>query len=343
MPPTFSHQTFFKEIKRIKNLNGLTIGGIDGGLVKRTFTGIDILGYRSCGVTFTYGPSRINHTYYYPSKNPPIQHFATEAPYSLYESDQVGSQLRANFELETAINLLKKNPKKIDFLLMDGSYNDLYETRKTDSSNTEVLLKQRYIELLYDLKEEAHSKGTTVGWIVKDSRLRQFNTVIKDKLPELTKELPELLALDCFNLLESIYDQTLMSYILPASSRSFIVPKKDLSIDPFNPTKSISGFSYYLKTNSFDTPLRIDFFNPDISVPDETVMYRIADRLATIVLILSEFHPMYSFPTPLIEADARSRISNIEFQMLMDSIQQRIPNCIETMNLRRNRSPFRFS
>lgn len=343
LPSTFSHQTVYKEIKRIKDLNGLTIGGIDGGLVKRTFTGIDIIGYRSCGVTFTYGPSSINHTYYYPSKNPPIQLFASDTPYSLYEADQLGSQLRATLEIETAINLLKKNPKKIDFLLMDGSYNDLYDSRNNEALKTDLLFKQRYLDQLHDLKEEAHSKGTTIGWIVKDSRLRQFNLILKEKLPDLIKELPELINLDSFNLLENTYDQALMSYILPAGSRSFILPKRDVYFDSLDSTKLISGFSYYLKTNSFDVPLRIDFFNPDSLFADEALVFRVADRLATIALILSEFHPMYSFPTPLIEADARSRISNIEFQMLMDSIHQRIPNCIETMNLRRSRSPFKFS
>jgi len=59
-----------------------------------------------------------------------------------------------------------------------------------------------------------------------------------------------------------------------------------------------------------------------------------------VILPLSWQHPEYGVPSPILEADARARISNNETQMVIDRLMALSGLTYATLERRRSRNPF---
>ena len=168
-----SKQNIFYNVQK-NNLHGLTIAGVDGGLVKGSFTGINIAAYRAIGVVFQFGRENILKNYYFPNKEPQIKLKSNISPMSNIEWDQLSSLLRANCELKTAIDLIAQKSKfKNKFL---GK------------------LKGEYSRLLQTLMNKSYEKGINLAWIIKDSKLRNFVSIMSSIIPELSIDMHEILS-----------------------------------------------------------------------------------------------------------------------------------------------------
>ncbi len=90
----------------------------------------------------------------------------------------------------------------------------------------------------------------------------------------------------------------------------------------------------YLKTARDDLPLRIE------ALIDKGGGIAQLDRALSVLLPLSWQHPEYGVPTPILEADARARISNNETQLIIDRLMALSGLTYATLERRRSRNPF---
>ncbi|MHA1983229.1 MAG: DNA double-strand break repair nuclease NurA [Candidatus Hodarchaeales archaeon] len=333
-------QKLFYNIQK-NNLHGITIAGVDGGLVKKSFTGVNIAAFRAIGAVFTFGRKNIIKNHYFPNKNPKISLKNFVSPMSNMEWDQISSFLRANSELKLGIDLVSNlTGKKIDFLLMDGSFKEIHVYGSNFKNNILLNLKNEYARLLRDLIDITNKKGVSLAWIVKDSKLRDFSAVIFSLIPELSANMHELMALNSNEILKNLNDQLLMNYVLFPNQRSFIITKEKTS----NANHSVfrtENFSFYLKVVPYDIPIRIDFMIPKNLLVSSKVIST-ADKISSVVCPSSNISSDYSLPSPLIEADARAKISQDKFSSIIELIHNKIPNYFEFKDLKRSRSPFKF-
>ncbi|MFW9930243.1 MAG: DNA double-strand break repair nuclease NurA, partial [Candidatus Thorarchaeota archaeon] len=180
---------------------------------------------------------------------------------------------------------------------------------------------------------------TIIVWVVKDSKVKKFVKTISSFFPDLYEQFPEFLNLNVKQVLNNISDQIFMDYLLPYGKRSFILPQKNESS-----FKELfyQFYSFYIKTVPYDFPLRIDFNYLNVNSREFDQLFTLADKLATVISMISHVSSSYSFPSPLIEADARARISEEEFFSIIRLIQQQLPGYVELKDKRRSRSPFNF-
>ncbi|MHA2103841.1 MAG: DNA double-strand break repair nuclease NurA [Candidatus Hodarchaeales archaeon] len=334
-------QKIFYNIQK-NNLHGITIAGVDGGLVKKSFTGVNIAAFRAIGAVFTFGRKNIIKNHYYPNRNPKISLKNFVSPMSNMEWDQISSFLRANCELKLGLDLLSNlTNKKIDFLLMDGSFKEIHVYGSNFKNNLLLTLKNEYARLLRDLIDITNEKGIVLAWIVKDSKLRDFSSVIFSLIPELSANMHELMTLNPNEILKNLNDQLLMNYVLFPNQRSFIITKEKVS-NANHSNFSTENFSFYLKVVPYDIPIRIDFSIPKSLLVSSKVITT-ADKISSVVCPLSNISSDYSLPSPLIEADARAKISQDKFSSIIELIQNKIPNNFEFKDLKRSRSPFKFN
>ncbi|OLS26960.1 MAG: hypothetical protein HeimC3_06190 [Candidatus Heimdallarchaeota archaeon LC_3] len=337
----FPKQYIFSNIPK-SQLHGLSIAGVDGGMIKQSFAGVNIIGYRAIGVVFKFGRQNISRCYYYPNRNPEILLKKYLNPVSNLEWDQIASYLRANQELKIAYNLVKKTNLKIDFLLMDGSFRDDPNLGVNLYNKTLIKLKNQYNNLLRKLFDKINEKSVVIAWIVKDSNLRNFTSVISSIIPHLSDNIHELLSIEVEKILLSLNDQILMNYLLSPGQRSFIITK-DLHSRTNQSNQQYNSYSFFLKVVPFDIPLRIDFNIHNSDLNDYERVKLLVNKISSIVFLLSNISSEYSFPSPLIEADARARISQENFSSITELIQNKLPGNFEIKGLKRSRSPFKFN
>lgn len=320
------------------NYSSLTVAGVDGGLVVGSLAGVDIIGTRAIGVALHYGNNKINHVSYYPQKHPVIKLIPSFLNFSGSELDLFASLQRSILELEVANSLLRNNPTSIDYLLMDGSFQ--YKRNSFLTHPQLKSLENKYFRILEKLNSTAKETGTDIAWIVKDTRSTEFVEALGQLLPHIISQIPELYSIDYRRLISSNRDTTFLFYFLTRNSRSFILNRSFKDTSPKELSQKL--FSFFLSSAEYDTPLRIDFAVSEKYTPFEII--QTANRLASIILPLSQFNSFYSLPAPIIDADARARISQQEFSLLLDALRKRTlsDNTIEAISLRRSRSPFKF-
>ena len=83
----------------------------------------------------------------------------------------------------------------------------------------------------------------------------------------------------------------------------------------------------YLRIGKYDLPLRLDFLNSDPS------------KITAIISKISRIIPNYSYPSVLIEADARSKLEEQEVDVVWRAIRDK--TCFNPLffDLRRNQRP----
>jgi hypothetical protein len=310
------------------SITAMTVGAVDGGLIVRRFAGADMLLSRAVGVIVSYNHGGIYRTDYFPSKKGRQELLLENSILGDIEFDAYTSLLRETLELETASSLLKTAKKRIDILLMDGPV--IFPRRSFPHPRLNIL-HERHIQAFKQLSGAALEHGTLVGWVVKDSRSRRFVQFLGEIIPVVASWIPGIFGpeIDYRSLIRDCRDIDLLDYMLLAGDRSFALQTShDLT-----PSFSINVVATYLKAALFDSPLRLEFIASDPRDIPRTI-----ERLVGVVLPLSEFHPAYALPAPLVEADARSRIRQGEFQAVMALINSQC----HLRQLKRERSPFVF-
>jgi hypothetical protein len=322
------------------DLSGLRIAGVDGGLIRRRFRSIDLILTRGIAVVFQFGPEEGPNVDFFPSAfpEPAIRPVMLTLPSP--ELDQLGSLERMAAELRVTLSILDEF--YVDLILVDGSL--FYHPRDRPSIGSAVYEKFQEVVALYrQLYRKAREKRAILAGIVKDSRSTRIVSILSDILPHVLRNpsvFEMMQGVDYRWLLKFSRDCDLLDTFLEEGERTFafrysaelMQNTNAISDDISNWASSI--WVIYLKTARDDLPIRIEI------LVDESNGTAQIDKALSAILPLSWQHPEYGIPTPVLEADARARISNSETQLIVDRLMALSGLTYATLERRRSRNPF---
>ncbi len=323
------------------SLSGLKIAGIDGGLVRRRFRSIDLVLTRGVAVIFQFGHEEGPIVDFFPDPFPEPQIRPMLLTLSAAELDQLSSLERVAAELRVILSVLDEFHS--DLVLIDGSL--FYHPRDRPQSGSIVYEKfQEVLSLYRQLYNKVRKKGTTLVGIVKDSRSTRLTSFLGDLLPHVLRDptiFESMQGVDYRWLLKNSRDCDILDTFLEEGERSFIFKysselqnnSSSISEDLTNWASSI--WVTYLKTARDDLPLRIEFLSDD----NKESIWKL-DRALAAILPLSWQHPEYGIPTPILEADARAKITMNETQLIIDRLMALSGLTYTTLEKRRSRNPF---
>ena len=311
------------------NQENLRVGGIDGGLLKKSFHGIDLMLLKAVGVIFSYNWDKLVNTEYYPNAIPSPEPRTIMDPFSDIEFEINSNIERQIKEVITATETIEKFEP--DILFMHGSVIPHYTFVPEKGS----LLHENYRRMILaytDLFEVVKLRKTLLAGVIEDSRGTRFCEVLNNiLLTHFSASMPPEMKI----VLTRTKDSNLLSYVLKKGERSLVFPYSSRSsqhpiLREFEVKDKI--FTFYLKTVEFDRPIRVDFLG-DKGVIDKS------DFISSALLKMAG-HSNYGIPSVLIEADQRAKLDENELEMFYQDIMNKTGNISSLFEQRRNQRPF---
>ena len=323
-------------------LSGLRIVGVDGGLVRKRFRSMDLVLTRGIAVIFHFGPEEGPAVDFFPDAFPEPQIRPLMLTLSGTELDQLASLERIAAELRVTLSVLDEFRPYL--ILIDGSL--IYHPRDRPQSGSIVYEKFQEVLALYkQLYNKARKKQTILVGVVKDSRSTRVATTMGEILPHIIRR-PEIFELmqgvDYRWLLKISRDCDLLDTFLEEEERSFVFRySSELLLSANNIADDLSAWTSsiwvtYLKTARDDLPLRIEYLSDD----DDDIDLSRLDAALSAILPLSSQHPEYGIPTPILEADARAKITANETSLIIDRLMALSGLTYMSLEKRRSRNPF---
>ncbi len=303
----------------------LIVAAVDGGLLKKSFHGVDCVLARAVAVCFRCQDGKVDSVSYFPSKTPPAQPFVAES-FSDMDWLTFASLQRQRVESSVAVGALEKF-SDLQLLLLDGPI----VPHATDRPGRGSPLQEDYEDLIRThrrLFSTAREKGVRLAGIVEDSRNTAFCMWLSGQVPGWTE------------LLQRTRDTNLLDLLLKRGERTPTLPyNKNTEEHPIlrDLGDEIGShlFSFYVKTAVADRPIRVDFFATD---PEEAEQE--ADTLAALLLGVSGKHPTYGLPAPIIEADNAAKLPESEMETFYSYILTYAGRIGSILRLRREQRPF---
>ncbi|NHI91569.1 MAG: DNA double-strand break repair nuclease NurA [Candidatus Lokiarchaeota archaeon] len=326
----------FKKILPI-SLNGLRIIGVDGGLINKSYNSIDLILLRGVACIFEYKGEKPQVEYI--TSQFPIPEIKTSfSPFSRVESEIYGSLERIKCELDIAIKAIEK--KRPDLLLLDGSILPVPSDKPSQNSILYKIYK-KVVNKYEELYECCLEKQILLAGCIKDTRSRRFMNLFLKLIPQFINKYPKfrkILELDYRQVLNSIKDSDFLFRVMKEGERtSSLSFSDDINMHPI--LKDIDDkFSkhlnlFYLKNVARDLPIRVEYLNINCK-PISTI-----DKIARSILSISNYYQDYGFPVPLIEADARAKLSEYDLEVIYNILNQNTLYPSSLLKLRRNRGP----
>ena len=319
------------------SLSGLRVCGIDGGLLKKTLRGIELVITRAVATVFEYTPSNRVSVIYFPEKTTPPMVKAELTPVSWREAELSASLERLKAELELAIRVQDHHPSEL--LLLDGSLRPHISDRPASQSVFSSKY-QKIAKLFEQLYEKSKETGTLLAGVVKDSRSQRFVRVLGEILPHLISQYPgleSLLKMDYRSVLNMSYDTDFFYRVLEVGERSPIlrIGGMNNSVDAGKqPSKETNLVCFYLRTVEYDYPLRIEVYTGNSNPA------RIVEKISAMLLPMASDNEQFALPTVLIDADSQSRLIERDLDFLFTQLSNRIGYPHSLLKLRRERMPF---
>lgn len=311
------------------NQEFLKVAGVDGGLLKKSFHGIDLMLLKAVGVVFSYNWDKLTNTEYYPNAIPTPEPRTIMDPFSDLEFEINSNIERQIKEVITATETIEKFEP--DILFMHGSVIPHYTFVPEKGS----LLGENYKRMILayvDLFEAVKLRKTMLAGVIEDSRGTQFCEVLnKILLTHFSASMPPEMKI----VLTRSKDSNLLSYILQKGERSLVFPySSNPAQHPILREFQVKDkiFTFYLKTVEFDRPIRVDFLG-DKGVLDNA-------NFISSVLLKMVGHSNYGIPSVLIEADQRAKLEENELEMFYQDIMNKTGNISSLFEQRRNQRPF---
>lgn len=288
--------------------------GVDGGLLKKSFHGIDLMLLKAAGVIFSYDDGKLVNTEYYPDSMPIPEPRTIMDPFNDMEFEINSNIERQIKEVQTAIETIEKFEP--DILFMHGSVIPHY----TFVPDKGTLLGENYkrmIQAYQNLFETVKKKKTVLAGVIEDSRGQRFCEILNNFLfihnnPKFPPEMKIVLT--------RTKDSNLLSYVLQKNERSLVFPySSQIAQHPilkeFGDNKI---FTFYLRTAEFDRPVRVDFLG-DKGVIDK------ANFISSIIMKMVG-HESYGMPSVIIEACQRAKLEENELDMVYQDILNKTGN-----------------
>lgn len=205
------------------SLSGLSIVGIDGGVISKSFYNFDLIASRAVACIFKFDKNK-PYVDYFPNKSPIPNIIPNLTPSNQNESEIFISLERLSKEIELAI-LITKRPERPNIIILDGSILPLPNDKPNYSSK--ILIKyQQVIEKYRILFESCIENNIMLVGCVKDSRSKRFISFLGKIIPNLINYYPHLnfiLDLDYRGIIQRIYDCELLYRILDVNERTCVL------------------------------------------------------------------------------------------------------------------------
>jgi hypothetical protein len=326
------------------DLKKLKIGAVDGGIVQTKLHGMNLVVGRAVGVIFDFEAGHLFNTNYAPDAFPSVEVLPFNVPISEREYGVSVSINRQVMEMKRAREVVEKFSPEI--MVLDGSVLPL-AMDKPEKGSSAFAKYENLIGTYLDLYNSCEKKGAKLAGVIEDSSGERLTKLLREKIVPgiikgrefddwIIKELD-----DGKRILEKTNDSNIIYYILDVGERTCIY---SYSKDPVRHAvlQDLENFSdriysFYLKTVPFDRPVRIDFVSGSTERKEIT---KTANEIASAILALSMHNETYGFPSIMIEADARARLSENDLNMVYSRIKDKVGDLPSLFKLRRELRPF---
>ena len=333
------------------NIRGLNVVSVDGSSVVKKFMNVDFSFLKAIAVKYYFYKNHSSKIDYFPDLTG-FNNYNVQGNFLNREENVVETKISMDMTF-MEINLLNKLIEKksdIDLIIIDGSVvimpiNLIFSKDSEISKKYDILLKE-YKKLYSNCKE----RGIILIGSIKDTRTSALTNLIRSSIQMLkpnTTRLTNFIKINYRQIIDYYSDLDLFNRVLNKSERSCIFNcKKDLDkIRDTGIKKEIpyyfpqSFYAFYLKTASYDTPCRIEFFmNERHSLQEASEK---ADLISSILLPISSLNEFYGLPIPQIEAHRRAVFKPHEINLLFNSLSRTLNSYgVSLLEKRRSRRPF---
>jgi len=333
------------------NIRGLNVVSVDGSSVVKKFMNVDFSFLKAIAVKYYFYKNHSSKIDYFPDITG-FNNYNVQGNFLNREENEVETTISMDMTF-MEINLLNKLIEKksdIDLIIIDGSVvimpiNLIFSKNSEISKKYDILLKE-YKKLYSNCKE----RGIILIGSIKDTRTSALTNLIRSSIQMLkpnTTRLTNFIKINYRQIIDYYSDLDLFNRVLNKSERSCIFNcKKDLDkIRDTGIKKEIpyyfpqSFYAFYLKTASYDTPCRIEFFmNERHSLQEASEK---ADLISSILLPISSLNEFYGLPIPQIEAHRRAVFKPHEINLLFNSLSRTLSSYgVSLLEKRRTRRPF---
>jgi len=328
----------FKERIEDRPFDGLIVG-VDGGFLKKELHGINFILRRAVATLFEYKNSKLISTGYFPNKKPIPEPIVVGPEFSEKDFGSLAALKREEIELKIAIEVAKRfSPSMI---IRDGSI-VLHPSAMPEKKSYSYKVYKEVIKLFKMLYKICDANEIMLVGAIEDSRSKKYTNLIYEKaIPKLIRlrRLPHKIKntiKDNAAVLVNTTDTLLLYHLLNVGERTIPAPYAEISQTPI--LKDLEGWSKaiyctYIKSVEFDRPLRIDF----LATKD---VYKTAEKITSIIWQISRQNRTYSYPAPLIEADARAKLGEHEIYVFKKALQEKLGRSPSLFELRREMRPF---
>jgi len=302
-------------------LEGMRVAAVDGGLISRSFRGIDLMLIRAVAAIFIYGAEGRVEVEYFPKEYPPPSIVSNLEPLSRSDFEVSASLERLMAEIKVATDAQLWH--SMDMIILDGAI--LPQTSDRPSSPPLVKKYGRVLKALEKLYRVSFDNGVLLAGVVKDSRSTRFIQILSRLAPVLldkVEELKDLLAFDYRRVIQRTMDTEFLYRFLDVGERTAILRYAENS-EKYAPLKDIGQEwaerlnVFYLKPVELDSPLRVEF----LSSGADTI--KTAQKISSLIYSLSCHHSEFGLPSVQVEAHAQARLLETDLDFIYDQIVQK--------------------
>ena len=344
-------ENFIKKQTSASNIRGLNIVSVDGSSVVKKFMNVDFSFLKAIAVKYYFYENQSSRIEYFPDLTG-FNNYNVQGNYLNREENAVEAKISMDMTY-MEINLLNKLIEKkseIDLIILDGSVVimpiNLIFTKDSEISKRYDKLLREYQKLYSNCIE----KGIILIGSIKDTRTSALTNLLRRTIqmlkPNVTN-LSDFIKINYRQILDYFSDLDLYNRVLQKTERSCIFNCKK-EVDKIRDTgikKEIpyyfpfNFYAFYLKTATYDTPCRFEFFMDESS--DLKEASEKADLISSILLPISSLNEFYGLPIPQIEAHKRAVFKPQEIDLLFNSLSRTLKvHGVSLLEKRRTRRPF---
>jgi len=344
-------EKYIKKKVTSTNISGLKIVSVDGSSVIKKLMNVDFSFLKAIAVKY----------YFYKNHSSKIDYFPDISGFNNYyvkgnfiNCEEIAIEAKVSMDLRfmelKLLNELIENKPDIDFIIIDGSI-VIMPINLIFAKDFEIT--KTYNELLKEYKNlytNCEEKGITLIGSIKDTRTSALSHLIRDSIMLLKPNeniLSDFTKINYRQIFDYFSDLDLYNRILIKSERSCIFKCKK-EVDKIRDTGikkeipyyfPLNFYAFYLKTVSYDTPCRIEFFMDERHSIEDAI--KKADLISSILLPISSYNEFYGLPIPQIEAHKRAVFKPFEVNLLYNNLSRTLNKYgIQLFEKRRMRRPF---
>ncbi len=307
--PYNPEEKLIEPIVREENFS-LKASGVDSGFVSKQLNFVNITIIKESGVFFDYQDGELKDYKYFPNMYNLPKPYLSSSSLELEEIMWNTSISRLEKELEISSLILGQTKPNIHFF--DGSLVPQYINKPTKDCPQ----KKKYEHLIsrfLSVYKETKEKNIFLVGCIEDCRANRFFSILKTEIfndQEIDFELFD--AFVVFSLLEKNQRTGVFKYSKDPKSHPILADFPEEIRDNL--------YCCYLKLSDNDYPLRIEFvYYKDFGLS----LKEYTDKIVTMISNISAFNPKYTYPSVLIEADIRSRLTLQEIDLITNKILEK--------------------